>query len=189
MIRTLRVESREAWREWLARNHDSEKEIWLVFPKRHTGRSGVEYEHAIEEALCFGWVDSLVRRLDEDEYARKFTPRRAGSVWSELNRKRYAKVLRLGIVTGAGLALAPPRRSPQEVSAAARARAPAEVPDYIRSAIAANSEAARNFARSAPSVRRLYVRWIDSAKRPETRRRRLAEAIGRLERNLPLGLK
>jgi len=88
---TVDIRSRRAWRVWLERNHASVAEVWLVFYKQHTGTPGVEYEAAVEEALCFGWVDSLVRRLDEDRFARKFTPRRSDSVWSESNRRRYAE--------------------------------------------------------------------------------------------------
>jgi len=78
-LRTLEVGSRREWRAWLQDHHDSEAEIWLVFPKRHTGRASLSYDDAVEEALCFGWVDSLIRRLDDDRYARKFTPRRPDS--------------------------------------------------------------------------------------------------------------
>src|SRR6185369_13529891 len=88
--RTVDIRSRKAWRAWLESNHSSVAEVWLVFHKRHTGTLAVEYEDAVEEALCFGWVDSLVRRLDADRFARKFTPRKSDSVWSESNRRRYA---------------------------------------------------------------------------------------------------
>jgi uncharacterized protein YdeI (YjbR/CyaY-like superfamily) len=89
-IATLDVRSRAEWRAWLRGHHDSVAEIWLVFHKRHTRKKSVPYEDAIEEALCFGWVDSLVRRLDERRYARKFTPRRPDSRWSKINLRRYA---------------------------------------------------------------------------------------------------
>jgi uncharacterized protein YdeI (YjbR/CyaY-like superfamily) len=185
----VRVESRQAWRDWLATNHDSSQGIWLVFPKRHTGGAPLDYESAVEEALCFGWIDSLIRRLDDREYARKFTPRKAGSAWSELNRRRFRKVVSLGIVTAAGLALAPGKRTPSEKAASALRQSSGSVPDYIREALARYPVAEENFRNMAPSYRRLYVLWIDSAKRPETKQRRIGEAIERLTRNLPLGLK
>jgi uncharacterized protein YdeI (YjbR/CyaY-like superfamily) len=88
-LKTVEMTTRQKWRNWLAAHHDSVAEIWLVFHKRHTGRKFIDYEEAIEEALCFGWVDSLVKRLDEARYARKFTPRKQNSRWSTINRRRY----------------------------------------------------------------------------------------------------
>ena len=99
-IATLDVRTRAAWHAWLEKHHGSATEIWLVFHKQHTGAPGVGYEDSIEEALCFGWVDSLVRRLDDDRYARKFTPRKPGSAWSVINRRRYASLARARSATG-----------------------------------------------------------------------------------------
>jgi uncharacterized protein YdeI (YjbR/CyaY-like superfamily) len=93
---TLHPTTRAAWRAWLAAHHDRETEIWLVYNKRHTGELRVEYDDAVEEALCFGWIDSIVRTIDEDRYAQKFTPRKAKSKWSELNRRRFAKLVAEG---------------------------------------------------------------------------------------------
>ena len=103
--KSLHVTSRAAWRAWLERNHRRKTEVWLVFFKAHTGKPRVEYDDAVEEALCFGWVDSLVKRLDEERYAQKFTPRKAGSRWSPSNRTRVAKLVREGRMTPAGLAV------------------------------------------------------------------------------------
>ncbi len=100
--------TRAAWRAWLAANYDRETEIWLVYNKRHTGGPRVEYDDAVEEALCFGWIDSIVRTIDADRYAQKFTPRRAKSKWSELNKRRFAKMVAEGKMTAAGLARSPP---------------------------------------------------------------------------------
>ena len=88
--RTLYVRDRATWRRWLAKNAARQKEIWLVYPKKASGRSRISYNDAVEEALCFGWVDSLIKRLDDDRYARKFTPRKPGSKWSTINRRTNA---------------------------------------------------------------------------------------------------
>ena len=82
VFRTLVVENRAAWRAWLSANHANETEIWLVYFKKGTGKTSVGYNDSVEEALCFGWVDSLIKKTDERKYARKFTPRKAGSKWS-----------------------------------------------------------------------------------------------------------
>ena len=101
-IETLEVKDRQDWRMWLKEHHDSNSDIWLVFYKQHTGATSISYDAAVEEALCFGWIDSLVRRLDDDRYARKFTPRKAGSKWSTANRRRYADLEGARGVGGSG---------------------------------------------------------------------------------------
>lgn len=183
---TAHPTTRADWRAWLAAHHDRETEIWLVYNKRHTGEPRVEYDDAVEEALCFGWIDSIVRTIDADRYAQKFTPRKARSKWSELNRRRFAKMVAEGKMTAAGLAKAPPE---DEGRAVENLPADDAVPGYIEAALRDNGAAWTNFSNFAPSYRRLYVRWIEDAKREETRRKRLAEAIGLLEQNKKLGLK
>jgi uncharacterized protein YdeI (YjbR/CyaY-like superfamily) len=184
-IATLGVRTRAEWRSWLRGHHDSVAEIWLVFRKRHAGNEGIPYEDAIEEALCFGWVDSLVRRLDEDRYARKFTPRRPDSRWSKTNLRRYADLEARGVLEHAGRERAPTGK-------VAVAPAPWEgprLPKYIEKALRGNPAAWATFEGLAPSYRRDYVGWIDSAKRDETKERRLREAIESLAASRKLGLK
>ncbi len=184
--------TRAAWRAWLAAHHASEREAWLVFHKVHTGAPTVAYEDAVEEAIAFGWVDSLVKRLDDETYARKFTPRKAGSGWSEVNRRRLAKVLREGAMTEAGLAVADP-----EVVALGGAVAPVapgrraepSLAPELRRELDRHARARAAFEALAPSHRRNFVGWIMDAKREETRRRRLAEAITLLAEGKKLGLK
>lgn len=186
-IKTLDVRSRERWHAWLARHHASAAEIWLVFHKQHTGQPCLGYEDAVEEALCFGWIDSLIRRLDEHRYARKFTPRRSNSRWSDLNRRRYAMLEKRGLLTEAGRANAPAGKRSYAVIERRPANAP--VPRYIERAFKAERAAWRFFETLAPSYRRAYVAWIDAAKRAETRERRLREVVARLAKGERLGLK
>lgn len=182
---TIDIRSRKAWRAWLERNHGSAAEIWLVFHKQHTGTLAVEYEAAVEEALCFGWVDSLVRRLDEGRFARKFTPRRTDSVWSESNRRRYAEVEARGLLAPAGRGRPPTGRVP----VAPARRTFAKVPPYIARALKAEPRALATFGRLTPEQRRKYLGWVDAAKREETKTRRLTEAVRLLKRGEKLGLK
>jgi uncharacterized protein YdeI (YjbR/CyaY-like superfamily) len=184
-IATLAVRKRSEWRAWLERNHASATEIWVVFHKRHSRAASVAYEAAVEEALCFGWIDSLVRRLDDDRYARKFTPRTAESRWSALNRRRYAIVAARGLLSDAGRARAPTAR----LGAAPQRRKNVPLPKYIERALRAQGRAWPHFEQLAPSYRRAYVGWIDSAKRDETKQRRLREAVQRLARGEKLPLK
>ena len=181
---TLDLRSRREWRAWLKEHHASSQGIWLVFHKRHTGVESIPYEDAVCEALCFGWVDSLIKRLDDARYARKFTPRKPDSRWSDINRKRYAR-----LKAGRQLAQAGLSRPPTERSYGARPSLPATVPGYIQEALQERPSAWRAFERIAPSHRRRYVAWIDLAKQQETRVRRLREAIHLLTAGKKLGLK
>jgi uncharacterized protein YdeI (YjbR/CyaY-like superfamily) len=99
-----RAADRDKWRSWLERNHDSETEIWVVFPKKHTALASMSYEDSVEEALCYGWIDSLVKRIDENMFARKFTPRTNTANWSDTNKRRVAKCIREGRMTAIGMA-------------------------------------------------------------------------------------
>src|SRR6266542_4161515 len=109
--KTVHAQTRQEWREWLRTHHRTESEIWLVFHKRHTRLTDVAYDDAVEEALCFGWIDSLITRLDDDRYARKFTPRKPDSRWSTINRQRYARMQASGLLTEAGVQRPPTARS------------------------------------------------------------------------------
>lgn len=186
-MNTLHVASAGEWRAWLEAHQATVSEVWLVFYKQHTGVASIPYLDALDEALCVGWVDSLIKRLDDRRFARKFTPRRADSRWSEVNRKRYAALLASGRIQPAGAARAPsdrgdgPRPLPRSL--------PARLPAYITAALARHPRARRHFDALPPSHRRRYIAWIDAAKRDDTKRRRLAEAIGLLTRGERLGLK
>jgi uncharacterized protein YdeI (YjbR/CyaY-like superfamily) len=189
-MNTLHVVKRGAWRAWLKANGGKEKEIWLVFYKKHTGQARLAYEDAVEEALCFGWIDSIVKRLDDETYARKFTPRNLGSKWSELNIRRAKKMIAAGLMTAAGLALIDPALlhcRPAKPRAVPYGKEP--IPAFILEALAADAKAAAFFAGLAPSYRRLYVRWVGSAKKEETRGKRLAEMLATLRAGRKLGLK
>ena len=182
MSRTLRVSNRDAWRSWLEKHHADASEVWLVHYKKHTGKPRLPYDDAVEEALCFGWIDANIQRIDDDRYARKFTPRRDKSNWSALN------LIREGRMTAAGLARLDPAAA-RPVPAASRSTCPPPLPEYMRKALVANRRAWENFKSLAPSYRRQYIRWVRAAVREETRERRLREAVARLAQNQKLGMK
>jgi len=183
-FKTCEARTSAEWREWLATHHDRESEVWLVFHKRHTGRPSVSYADAVDEALCFGWIDSLIKRIDDERYARKFTPRKADSRWSTINRKRFAQLEAEGRLTPAGLARPPTARSGD----APKLTGPG-VPRYIQEALERDAAARAYFEKLAPSHRRQYLMWIDSAKQAETKARRLKQAIAMLAEGKKLGMK
>ena len=190
MPKTLYVSNRPAWRAWLAQNHEAEAEVWLVFYKKHTGRPNLPYEDAVNEALCFGWIDSLVQRIDLERYARKFTPRNVRSRWSELNKRRVKALIREGRMTSEGLAKIPDSVLRGKVDSGPRRQTKVPVlPRSIKQVLMSHPKAWKNFTSLAPSYRRLYVRWITAAQKEETRRRRTQEAIALLSQGKKLGLK
>ena len=189
---TLYAKDRDAWHAWLERNHQQAAEIWLIYYKKHTRKPSIGYADAVEEALCFGWIDGIVKRIDEERYAQRFTPRRAKSKWSEVNRHRARQLIAEGRMASAGEAVLPvdlmagvgaqPGRSSRSAWADA-------VPDDLVAALQENRAAREYFESLAPSYRRQYVGWIASAKREETRRKRLREAIELLAQERKLGMK
>lgn len=179
----LDVRTRAAWRRWLAKHHASSPGVWLVRYKQHSGITSMSYEDLVQEALCFGWIDSLVKRLDEHRYTIKVTPRQRTSKWSDSNRKRWKELRAAGLLAAPGLAAAPTANR-----YAAKPDVP-ELPAYIRAAFR-TEPGAWTFFRSLPARnRRDFVVWIHTAKRPETRQRRIQEAIALLSAGRKLGLK
>ena len=136
--------SREEWRAWLEKNHSTKSEIWLLFYKQHTGKPCVSYDDALDEALCFGWVDSIVKRVDDERYLRKFTPRKNGSIWSEANKKRAERLIREGRMTQAGLARVKEVKESGKWSMRRVGEKELKVPAFFEQALATNEKALEN---------------------------------------------
>lgn len=188
--KTLYVTNRYDWRTWLEKNHETEKEVWLIYYKKHTNRPRIPYDDAVEEALCFGWIDSIVQKIDDERYAQKFTPRKNSSNWSELNKRRIRKLLKEGRMTQAGrVKIGVGVLEAEERSKSERKTKELVIPSYLSEALRENKKAWENFNNLAPSYRRQYVGWIANAKKEETRKRRIREAIELLARNEKLGMK
>src|SRR5262249_23564136 len=146
----------------LEAHHASEPEVWLAFHKRHTGIASIAHKDALDEALCFGWVDSLVRRLDDRRYAVKFTPRREDSRWSDVNRRRYTELAASGRMKAAGLLRPPTSRG--SAPRPRRLELPAKLPKYMQAALEQHAAASRHFDELPAEERRRYYAWIESAK-------------------------
>lgn len=181
---TFEPGTRDAWRAWLAAHHDQAKGVWLVFLKAGTGQAGLTYREALEEALCFGWIDGVRQRIDDLRYAQRFTPRTPASRWSEVNKALAASLEAQGRMRPAGLAWKAAWSTP---AAPARPQGSA-LPDGFEAALQAHPVADAHFKALPPSHQRRYLGWIGSAKRDETRARRIAEAIALLQENKRIGL-
>lgn len=187
---TLHVTTRSEWRQWLEENHQSQKVIWLIYHKKHTGKPRIPYDDAVEEALCYGWIDSTVNRIDEDRYMQQFTPRNKKSVWSVLNISRVKKLIQNGTMTGAGMEKIPPEiLKPGYQPDHQLTRRADTLPENLEKMIRPNKKAWENFQKLPPSHKRHYCGWILSAKREETRLRRLKEVVSLMSQGKKLGMK
>ena len=180
--------NREEWHNWLESNGRTVKGVWLIHYKVGTGKPSLSYEEAVREAICFGWIDGIRKRLDDERYAQKYSPRTADTRWSETNLNRVKELIADGRMTPAGyekLGHKIDELDQPDVQPAHQFVVPPELIEAIRR----NRMAWQNYQNLPESARRNYLRWVASAKREETLRRRLAEVIEKLEHNEPLGLK
>jgi uncharacterized protein YdeI (YjbR/CyaY-like superfamily) len=164
-------------RTWFERHHESEPELLIGYYKKNAGKTGIKHSEAVEQALCFGWIDSVGRRIDDERYQVRFTPRRTGSVWSSVNIAKIAELTEQGLMHQAGTRAYEGRR-PDRVATYSYEQPEGAVLDADQAArFAADPEAWAWFGRQPSSYRRAAAHWVISAKRPETRERRLAQLI------------
>lgn len=189
-MRKVHLTNRSGWRRWLAKNHDREEDgVWLVFHKKTTGKPSLEYEDAVEEALCFGWIDSIVKKIDDERYCRKFTPRKQHSRWSSINKRRVAKVIKAGIMTEFGLVKVDAAKQSGQWEMDSRPTLNMETPKEWSAALARNKRAKEYFETLAPSYKKQYIAWIVTAKKPETKMKRIRESMALLAKRMKLGIK
>jgi uncharacterized protein YdeI (YjbR/CyaY-like superfamily) len=183
------LKSAAEWRHWLTTNHNKTNGIWLIYYKKHTGKPRVPYGEAVEEALCFGWIDSIIKRIDDDIYMQKFTPRKVNSKWSELNKKRVLKMIREGKMNKAGLKLVEIAKQNGNWDNAYTSNLNLELSESILSILKNNNRAYDTYLNLAPSHKKNYNNWIMSAKKEETRLKRVREMIDVLTKGQTLGMK
>jgi uncharacterized protein YdeI (YjbR/CyaY-like superfamily) len=172
----IHPETRAEWRSWLEENHDRSPGVWLVQWRTATGRSRLTYEDAIEEALCFGWIDSLARRLDDERSMITMTPRRPKGVWSRSNKERVERLLAGGRMAEAGLRAIEVAKGNGAWTALDDVDAMV-VPDDLAAELAENPAAQAHFEAFTVSAKKMILQWVKTAKRDETRRRRIAETV------------
>jgi len=171
-------ESPAAWRKWLAGNHTKSAELWVGFHKRATGRPTLTWAESVDEALCFGWIDGLRKRIDAERYMIRFTQRRAGSIWSAVNVRRIAALTRSRRMRPAGLRAFKARTAAKTgVYSFEQRRKKPKFPPALLKQFTANAGAWTFFTSQAPYYRRMMTFWVVSAKQDETRLRRLAKLI------------
>lgn len=167
--------TRAAWRRWLERHHTRDRGVWFVYFKKASGKQRFTYEDMIEEALCFGWIDGLARRLDDERAMLWLSPRKAKSVWSAPNKVRVARVIAAGLMRPAGQAKVDAAKTNGSWTAL-DATNRLEIPDDLAAALAAAPKARAHFDAFPATAKKGVLEWVRQAKRPETRARRIADA-------------
>ena len=176
--KTLYVTERSDWREWLSTNHGTEKEIWLIGYRKDAGKPSLPYNDAVEEALCFGWIDSTVKKIDAERNAQRYTPRRPNSPFSEMNKERMRRLIAAGLMTPAGLAAAGDLSTENFTIA-----------EDILQALKADAQVWQNFRAFPESYQRIRVGWIEGArKRPADFEKRLRYFIKMTAANKKYGM-
>lgn len=180
---SIYAKDRSEWRKWLEKNHATSSGVWLIYYKKASGKPSISYAEAVEEALCFGWIDSRVNALDDQRYMQVFSPRKPQSSWSKLNKQRVEQLIQNGLMTAVGL---------EKIAAAKRdgswnaldAIEDLQLSEDLMAALNSNKTASENFMAFSTSVKKNIVRWIESAKRPETRLQRIAETVTLAAQNI-----
>lgn len=174
--------NRAEWHEWLLKNHESSPGIWLIYHKKNSKKSGISYDDAVEEALSFSWIDSKVNALDEERYMQVYTPRKPGSIWSKLNKKRVERLIENGLMMPGGL---------EKIEAAKKDGSwtflddfeDLVVPEDLKKALNRNKTTMRNFENFNDSVKKQILYWIASTKRDNTRNKRIEKTVKSVSEN------
>jgi len=175
-IESFRPGSTEEWRSWLMEHHDSKSSVWLVYSKRGSGLPSITWSEAVDEALCFGWIDSLKKSIDNDTFMQFFCKRKTNSVWSKINKEKVKRLLALGLIEKAGLAVI--RKARQNGAwTALDAVETLKIPKDLAAAFKNRKEAKIFFTGLSKSVKKAILQWIVLAKKPETRQKRILEFV------------
>ncbi|MEA5517543.1 YdeI/OmpD-associated family protein [Limnoraphis robusta] len=181
-LETIYASDRQVWREWLEKNHCTSEGVWLVYYKVKSSKPSIRYSEAVKEALCFGWIDSKVKSIDSERYMQIFTPRKPKSVWSKLNKQYIEEIIEQGLMTQAGL---------EKINAAKQDGSWTKldqiealmIPLDLKQALETNETANQNFQALSNTSKKNILFWIDSAKRAETRLKRIEKTVNSAVQN------
>lgn len=181
--------SRAEFRKWLEKNHDKQKELWILFYKVHTKKKSLRYAEAVEESLCFGWIDGIVKRIDGEKHAQRYTPRNPKSIWSRVNKERAEKMIELGKMTQSGLTkIKEAKKSGWWQNAYTTSRRDYEMSAEMKKALMSNNVAWTNFQNFGKGAQNTYIFYVNYAKRDETKKKRIQIVLERSKKNIPPGI-
>ncbi len=184
----LDFRTRSQWRRWLEENHSRDKGTWVIMYKKGSSLEGLRYDEAVEESICYGWIDGKMQSIDSDRFRQWFSPRRRNSPWSKLNRSRAERMMEAGLMTEAGYAEVEKAKSNGMWESAYTSRVAPEVPEDLIEALREDEEAWSNWEAFSNSVKLMYTRWVLDAKREETRSRRISKVVERSAQNIRPGI-
>jgi uncharacterized protein YdeI (YjbR/CyaY-like superfamily) len=182
-IQTLDFQNSHEWHHWLLQNHGKEKEAWLIFYKKNSGKTGISYDEALEEALCFGWIDGKLKSIDDEKYMIRHSPRKDRSVWSKINKEKAELLILQGRMTNAGLAKIEEAKKNGLWDRAYTSRKGDEMPSALEAALQEDKQAWTNFNNFANSYRNNYIFWINASKTTETHGKRVSVVVERARLN------
>ncbi len=182
-VATFYAESRQAWRDWLAQNHEVQRSVWLIIYKKSSGKSTVYYPEAVDEAMCFGWVDSKINKRDAESYFQYFSKRSPKSNWSRVNKNKVTRLTEAGLMTKAGLAMVTLAKQTGTWTALDDVENLVIPPD-LQTALAQYDKATTYFNAFPRSAKRGILEWIFNAKRPATRAKRIQQTATLAQQNI-----
>lgn len=182
----LLFKNRDAWRSWLKKNHTISDEVWLIHYKKTSGKKNLNHFDAVEEALCFGWIDSKLKKIDEDRFILRYSPRKQKSIWSKINKETAEKMISIGKMTQAGIDKIDEAKKHGFWDTAYTNLVKEKLPSDLKKALMGNKKAWNNFQHFANSYRNTYIAWVKNAKTEKTRKKRIYEVAKRsLENKKP----
>jgi len=168
---------RSEWRRWLQEHHSSEKEIWVLIHKRNSGKKGLKYEEAVEEAICFGWIDGKMQSVDDFRFRQRFSPRKKNSPWSRSNKRRAEKMIQTGKMTPSGFETISEAKRNGKWDTAYSSSMALSVPKDLEEALKKKELSWMNFKSYSNSTKLQFIYWVNNAKKDETRRKRITNVV------------
>jgi len=184
----LYFKDKDEWRKWLVNHHKKSKEIWLIHYKKSIGKKGINHTDAVEEALCFGWIDSKLKKIDEERFILKYTPRKQKSVWSKINKEKAEELIASGKMTQVGLEKIQEAKKHGLWDTAYTNLKKDRLPSDLKKSLMENKTAWNNFKNFANSYRNMYIGWVEGAKTEVTRKKRIIEVVKRSSFNKKPGI-
>ena len=185
---SLHFKNRNEWRKWLEINHKNIKEVWLIHYKKPSNKKSINHFEAVEEALCFGWIDSKLKKIDEERFILRYSPRKQKSIWSKINKEKAEELITSGKMTKSGLEKIKDAKKQGLWDTAYTNLVKDRLPSDLKNSLMQNKTAWINFQKFANSYRNMYIGWVKGAKTQETRKRRINEVVKRAAKNKKPGI-
>ena len=176
--------NRQQWRKWLESNNSTEKEIWVIIHKKKSSQKGLRYQDAVEEAICFGWIDSKMQSIDDERFRLRFSPRRKNSYWSKINKNKAERMIKAGKMTQAGFSKIQEAKRSGKWNTAYSSKTAVATPADLEEALKECNSAWGNFKKLSNSAKFQYIHWVENAKKDETRRKRIAIVVERATQSI-----